>query len=94
MLKRTSFMVAYDILMEAQEGSKKTNLVYRCNLNFRIIKKWLAKLRSKGLIEFSSSPANTWTTTMKGIRFMLAMERVKAIWDEEIELDSMQSTLF
>jgi len=90
MNKRTSLMVAYDILQVAMDGSAKTPMVYKCNLNFRLIKKWLAKLIAKGLMEFSETPSKTWTTTTKGLRFMLAMDRVLEEWDNGlIRIDEM-----
>ena len=90
MSRRTSLMIAYDILLVATGGSSKTNLVYKCNLNFRIIKKWLARLMSKGLLEFTPIPTNTWTTTLKGVRFMSAMEKTISIWDDGlINLDEL-----
>jgi len=82
MSKRTSLMVAYDILQVAMGGSTKTNLVYQGNLNFKIVKRWLAKLIAKGLLEFTPIPTNTWTTTLKGVGFMSAMEKTMAIWDD------------
>ncbi|MBA7599859.1 hypothetical protein ES703_06904 [subsurface metagenome] len=89
--RRTSLMVAYDILLVAVGGSNKTNLVYKCNLNFKIIKKWLARLMSKRLLEFNSLPSKIWTTTPKGLRFMLAMDRVLVEWDDGlINLDTMK----
>ena len=80
MSKRTSLMVAYDILQVAIEGSSKTNLVYQGNLNFKIVKRWLAKLIAKGLLEFTPIPTNTWKTTLKGLGFMRAMERTMLFW--------------
>lgn len=82
MNKRTSLMVAYDILQVARDGSTKTPLVYKCNLNFHLIKKWLAKLIAKGLMDFSETPTKTWITTAKGLRFMLAMEKVLEEWGD------------
>ena len=91
MQKRTSLMVAYDILEEARYGSAKTPLVYRCNLNFRLIKKWLARLIARGMMEFSDTPSKTWTTTAKGLRFISAMDRVLEEWDNGlIRLDEMK----
>jgi len=95
MNRRTSLMVAYDILLIAIGGSNKTNLVYKCNLNFKIIKKWLARLMSKGLLEFTPIPTNTWTTTLKGVRFLTAMEKTMALWDTgKIDMDEMTMELF
>ena len=90
--RRTSLMVAYDILQVARGGSSKTPLVYRCNLNFKLIKTWLSRLIAKGLLE-PSSTSRTWTTTTKGLSFILAMDAVISIWDyggqppEGIELE-------
>ena len=90
MEKRTSFMLAYDILQVAIGGATKTQLVYRGNLNFYTIKKWLSRLISKNLIEFHSGHRRIWTTTAKGIRFMSAMDRVLEEWDDgPIRLDEM-----
>ena len=75
-------MVAYDILQLAIGGSTKTNLVYQGNLNFKIIKRWLAKLIAKGLLEFTPIPTNTWKTTLKGMEFMMAMEKTMFFWDD------------
>ena len=82
MKRRTSLMVAYDILQEARGGSNKTRLVYRCNLNFKIIKTWLSRLIAKGLIEQSLGPPRIWITTAKGIDFLSAMEGVMSMWDD------------
>ena len=82
MSKRTSLMVAYDLLQVAIGGSTKTKLVYQGNLNFNIIKRWLAKLIAKGLLEFTPTPTNTWKTTLKGVDFMRAMEKTMFFWDD------------
>jgi len=90
MQKRTSLMVAYDILCIGEGGATKTHLVYRGNLNFRLIKKWLSRLIKKGLIEFHPGTPKTWHTTDRGLRFMLAMDKVYGIWDDGlIRLDEM-----
>jgi len=91
MNRRTSLMVAYDILQVARDGSNKTQLVYQCNLNFRVIKRWLSRLMSKGLLEFNALPSKTWTTTDRGLRFIYAMDKVKTVWDDGlINLDTMK----
>jgi len=91
MQKRTSLMVAYDILQVATGGATKTQLVYRGNLNFRLIKTWLSRLISKDLIEFCPGEPKMWMTTAKGLRFMLAMDRVTSIWDDGlIHMDVMK----
>jgi len=76
-------MIAHDILLEATTGSNKTNLVYKCNLNFKLTKKWLPQLIAKGLLSFYEGPPKTWKTTEKGKRFIEAMESVFWIWDDD-----------
>ena len=83
-------MVAYDILQIATGGATKTQMVYKGNLNFRLIKKWLARLISKRLIEFHPGPTKTWHTTPSGQKFILAMDKVYGILDDGlIRLDEM-----
>lgn len=95
MNKRTTLIMAYDILNEASIESSKTNLVYRCNLNFKIVKTWLSKLIAKGLLELHNEPSKTWKTTEKGSRFIEAMERVLWIWeDENIAMDQITLEVF
>ena len=89
MQKRTSLMVARDILVVARGGSSKTPLVYKCNLNFALIKTWLSRLIAKGLIE-PSPTSGTWTTTPRGMEFILAMDGVMSIWDGAIESDGVE----
>lgn len=79
-------MVARDILVVARDGSTKTPLVYSCNLNFALIKTWLSRLIDRGLIEPSLS-GRTWTTTSRGLQFILAMDGVMAIWDGGVPPD-------
>lgn len=92
--RRTSLMVAYDILQVARGGSAKTPLVYRCNLNFKLIKTWLSRLIAKGLID-PNPTSRIWKTTTKGLRFISAMDEVLSMWDvggqppEGIELEGI-----
>lgn len=81
MERRTGLIVAYDVLTEARGGSQKTRLVYRCNLNFNIIKAYLSRLIANGLLDFIEGPPRKWITTAKGMDFLLAMDVVKGIWE-------------
>ena len=42
--------ICADILNIARGGAKKTHLVYKANLNFNIVKKYLRKLTNQSLI--------------------------------------------
>jgi len=91
MKNRTSLMVARDILLVARGGSPKTPLVYRSNLNFRLIKTWLSRLIAKGLIELvPGTPNRIWATTPKGLRFISAMDDVLSIWEGGIEPEGVE----
>lgn len=66
-MKRNDLDICADILQVARDGAKKTHLVYRANLNFSIIKKYLRKLKENGLIE---SENGRFFTTEEGVRFL------------------------
>lgn len=83
MEKRTSLMVALDILNETREPLRKTQIVYRSNLNFNILKRWISLLINKGLFEVCNDPPRTWRTTEKGLKFIDAMEKVLGFWENE-----------
>ena len=48
------------------EGAKKTHIVYRANLNFEVVNRYLTMLEEKGLIEKQDS---LYVTTEKGKEF-------------------------
>ena len=67
-MRRTSLDVYVDILEAAERGAKKTRLVYRANLNFEIIKKYIASLLDSGLLIINEEDGMYYTTE-KGLRF-------------------------
>ena len=81
MERRSSLMIARDILEVATGGSTVTPLVYKCNLNFKLIKTWLSNLIDRGLIEFIPGKSKTWRTTRRGLDFLLAMDEVMPLWN-------------
>jgi len=50
-LKRSRFEIIMDILKICMGGARKTEIVYRGNLNFKMLKKYLAELQKCGFIE-------------------------------------------
>lgn len=50
MIRRNSFQVARDILVVADGGATKTQLVYQANLNFKVVKRYLGDLIAKSLM--------------------------------------------
>jgi predicted transcriptional regulator len=68
-LRRNDLDICADILVAAKNGAKKTHIVYRANLNFRIVKAYLRRLLEIGLLRFSSDN-HLFTTTEEGFNFL------------------------
>lgn len=68
-MRRNDLDICADILVAAKNGAKKTHIVYRANLNFRIVKAYLRKLLEIGLLRFSSDN-RLFTTTEEGFDFL------------------------
>lgn len=66
-MRRNDIDICADILKVARGGAKKTHLVYRANLNFNVIKKYLRKLMDTGFLE---SEDGRYFTTEDGARFL------------------------
>ena len=67
MARRNDLDIFADILSVARNGARKTRIVYNANLNFKIVEKYLSRLREKGLLE---ERERSHFTTRKGIRFL------------------------
>jgi predicted transcriptional regulator len=65
-MRRSRTAISVEILNVALEGAKKTHIVYRANLNFEVINRYLALLQDKGLI---NKKENLYITTEKGKEF-------------------------
>jgi len=60
--------VISDILVEATNGSNKTRIMYRANLNFLRFDRYLSELLEKGLVVEVNNPNGSivYKTTEKG----------------------------
>ena len=56
-----------DILYVSRAGARKTRIVYQCNLNFKIIKKYLGCLLDLGFLYFD---APQYFSTEKGETYL------------------------
>lgn len=56
-----------DILKAAKDGSRKTHVVYKANLNFRTAKRYFAKLIEHGFLENKDI---YYITTPEGKQFL------------------------
>ena len=66
-MNRNDIDICADILRIARVGAKKTHLVYKANLNFKIIKRYLSRLSERSLI---SSDNGQYITTEEGVKFL------------------------
>nr|WP_321498635.1 winged helix-turn-helix domain-containing protein [uncultured Methanolobus sp.] len=65
-IRRSRTAISVEILRAALEGAKKTHIVYRANLNFEVVNRYLSLLQENGLIE---QRGNMYVTTDKGKEF-------------------------
>jgi len=65
--RRNNLDICADILRVARLGAKKTRIVYRANLNFKILKNYLQMLGDNGLMKHEDG---FFITTSKGAQFL------------------------
>ncbi len=73
-MRRNNMDISAELLYVAKNGARKTHLVYKANLNFALINKYLARLTENGLLE---SVNEIFYTTDKGTRFIDQYEILK-----------------
>jgi len=66
-MRRNDLDICADLLKVAKDGAKKTQLVYRANLNFKIVKKYIERLNVNGLLVHKNG---YYITTERGSRFI------------------------
>ena len=66
-MRRNDLDICADILKVTHNGAKKTQMVYKANLNFKVVKRYIKRLTDGGLLE---SVNGHFFTTDKGSRFV------------------------
>lgn len=74
--KRSDIDIMASILSEACRGSRKTRVMYRCNLSHRQLEVYLKLLLG---MEFLVSRSDLFKTTAKGRKFLDAYRTLKAL---------------
>ena len=74
--RRSDIEISADILKVALHGAKKSHIVYRANLNFEVVKKYLERLSESGLINFPSINNRIFKTTPKGREYINRYENL------------------
>lgn len=75
MVRRCRLEIDADILSIAQGGARKTAIVYKANLNFKIVKGYLARLLQT---ERLRQEGKFYHTTPQGLDFILHVEALRS----------------
>ena len=67
MRRRNNLDIMAEILEIARLGAKKTWIVYRANLNYKLVKEYLDELMEKRLLD---SDGSIYQTTDQGLEFL------------------------
>ena len=68
--KRSDIEISAAILQVARNGAKKSHIVYKANLNFKIGKKYLDRLITSGLLQGPNGEDKVFRTTEKGVDYI------------------------
>ena len=68
--KRNSMDIIAEILKVARYGAKKTHIVYKANLNFKVLEEYLEKMIKAGLVSILKEKRNLIKTTEKGVTYL------------------------
>jgi predicted transcriptional regulator len=66
-MRRNQLDIVADIIKVANKGSSKTGLVYKANLNFKIVKRYINRMIDNGLLE---KRGDLFFSTQKGDIFL------------------------
>jgi len=69
--KRAWHTIILEILKVAEDGVKKTHIMYKVGLSFDQLKRYLGALKKAGFI---TQQSRTWKTTEKGLHVIEACE--------------------
>lgn len=78
-MRRGRFDIIGEILSLTTNGAAKTSIVYRANLNFNIVNRYLNLLLHEGLVSSTKSPTVKYKITKKGIEFLNAYNNLKSV---------------
>jgi len=81
--KRSDIDIIAEVLVEADKGTKKTNILYRCNLSRRQLQVYLQFLHDVGfLVSYSNNEGSKmkyFRTTQKGLEFLDTYPTLKSL---------------
>ena len=68
--KRNDLEISANVLDIAKEGARKSHIVYKANLNFKLVNTYLRHLQETGLISPPSDDEPLFKTTPKGVAYL------------------------
>ncbi len=79
-MRRNSNDIEADILRVTADGAKKTYIVYRANLNFKVIRKYLPRMIKSGFIAYDGSGrGGLYFTTPRGFEFLRRYDALQSM---------------
>ena len=85
-MRRSGFEICADLLRVARGGARKTQLVYRANLNFKVVKRYLSVLLGNGLLEVDPP---FYSSTEKGEEFLRLFGLIRTCMGEQSGYDGV-----
>jgi len=67
------------ITADGTDGAVKTSIVYRANLNFNIVNKYLNMLLKEDLVSVANGSTMRYKTTERGLKFLDMYKNMKGI---------------
>jgi predicted transcriptional regulator len=77
-MNRDKYNILVDILAQSLYGTKKTHILFKCNLSHRQLTKYLNDLQRKHMIEQEEL---LWRTTEKGVDFLRHCQKVIEMYE-------------
>ena len=79
MTKRNNLEIIAEIINVCEQPQTKTRVMYRTNLSWQMLQKYLSQLVSRGLLEVHHSQAR-YVTTLKGLKFVKKWEELAELF--------------
>ena len=90
-LRRNRFEVMYEILFFCRIERQKTKIMYKCNLSFHLLEKYINFLLSRNLLR--NSGEKRYHTTPQGMKFLEEYERIREILSENRNEKSLKRNI-
>ncbi|MCY0859951.1 MAG: transcriptional regulator [Sulfolobaceae archaeon] len=81
--KRSKLIIVFDLLKNIEGGMNKTNLMYRTNLSYALLEKYLKALMDKGLV---IQDGKVYKLTEKGHLILRKLEELFSLHKEIAEI--------